>query len=55
MVQSPVVVAPQAGTFEERSQTKWAKERLTELLVAVSSSGVKVSLCIRVVGECVTP
>ena len=44
-------VTPQAGTFEERSATPWAKERLTELLKAFSSGGVAVTVVSSITGD----
>ena len=44
-------VMPQAGTFEERSATPWAKERLTELLKAFSSGGVAMTAVSSITGD----
>jgi hypothetical protein len=44
-------VAVQAGTFEERDVTEWAKQRLQELVVGTSSGDVAVTKCRSITGN----
>jgi hypothetical protein len=41
----------QAGTFEERDVTEWAKQRLPELVVGISNGVVVVTKCSSITGH----
>ena len=48
MLLAPVL---QAGTFEERDVTEWAKQRLEDMLVGTSSGQAVVTKCRSISGS----